>query len=29
LIYLRYSLAGWQGDLDLPPQPLTPYADFK
>ncbi|HEJ9095923.1 TPA: cellulose synthase complex outer membrane protein BcsC [Serratia odorifera] len=29
LIYVRYSLAGWQGDLDLPPQPLTPYADFK
>lgn len=29
LIYARYSLGGWQGDLDLPPQPLTPYADFK
>lgn len=29
LMYLRYSLAGWQGDLDLPPQPLTPYADFR
>ncbi|WP_275556124.1 cellulose synthase complex outer membrane protein BcsC [Mixta sp. Marseille-Q2659] len=29
LIYARYSLAGWEGDLDLPPQPLTPYADFK
>lgn len=29
LVYLRYSFAGWQGDLDLPPQPLTPYADFK
>lgn len=29
LIYLRYSQGGWQGDLDLPPQPLTPYADFK
>ncbi len=29
LIYLRYSVAGWQGDLDSPPQPLTPYADFK
>lgn len=28
-IYIRYSAAGWQGDLDLPPQPLTPYADFK
>ncbi|MFV8799719.1 cellulose synthase complex outer membrane protein BcsC [Yersinia sp. LJYL362] len=29
LIYLRYSMAGWQGDLDMPPQPLVPYADFK
>lgn len=29
LLYLRYSLAGWEGDLDMPPQPLTPYADFK
>jgi hypothetical protein len=29
LIYLRYSFGGWQGDLDLPPQPLMPYADFK
>ncbi|WP_455863555.1 cellulose synthase complex outer membrane protein BcsC [Pantoea agglomerans] len=29
LIYARYSMAGWQGDLDLPPEPLTPYADFK
>ncbi len=29
LIYLRYSLAGWNGDMDMPPQPLTPYADFK
>ncbi|MFA3780717.1 cellulose synthase complex outer membrane protein BcsC [Yersinia sp. 1652 StPb PI] len=29
LIYLRYSLAGWQGSLDMPPQPLVPYADFK
>ncbi|WP_213991051.1 cellulose synthase complex outer membrane protein BcsC [Sodalis sp. dw_96] len=28
-IYLRYALAGWQGDLDSPPQPLTPYADFR
>ncbi|WP_230492492.1 cellulose synthase complex outer membrane protein BcsC [Martelella alba] len=23
LIYVRYSLAGWLGDLDSPPQPLT------
>ncbi|QHM73327.1 cellulose synthase complex outer membrane protein BcsC [Mixta intestinalis] len=29
LIYARYSLAGWEGDLNLPPQPLVPYADFK
>jgi hypothetical protein len=29
LVYARYSMAGWQGDLDLPPEPLTPYADFK
>ncbi|URQ60937.1 cellulose synthase complex outer membrane protein BcsC [Pantoea alhagi] len=29
LIYARYSLSGWEGDLDLPPQPLAPYADFK
>ncbi|XBS68483.1 cellulose synthase subunit BcsC-related outer membrane protein [Acerihabitans sp. KWT182] len=28
-IYLRYGLAGWQGDLDSPPQPLIPYADFR
>ncbi|MGA6731953.1 cellulose synthase, partial [Escherichia coli] len=20
--------AGWQGDMDLPPQPLIPYADW-
>ncbi|WP_145594019.1 cellulose synthase complex outer membrane protein BcsC [Yersinia aleksiciae] len=29
LLYLRYSMGGWQGDLDMPPQPLVPYADFK
>lgn len=29
LIYLRYSAAGWQGDLDTPPRPPTPYSDFK
>lgn len=29
LIYLRYSAAGWQGDLDSPPRPPVPYADFK
>lgn len=28
LIYARYSLAGWEGDLNMPPEPLTPYADF-
>ncbi len=27
LLYVRYSAAGWQGDMDLPPQPLIPYAD--
>lgn len=25
--YLRFSPAPWQGDLDSPPTPLTPYAD--
>ncbi len=29
LLYARYSMAGWQGDLDMPPQPLVPYGDFK
>lgn len=29
MIYIRYSAAGWQGDLDSPPHPLTPYADFR
>lgn len=29
LLYIRYSAAGWDGDLDMPPQPLIPYADFK
>lgn len=29
LVYVRYAIAVWDGDLDLPPQPLTPYADFK
>ena len=28
LIYVRYSFGGWQGDLDMPPQPLIPYGDF-
>ncbi|MDN8600907.1 cellulose synthase complex outer membrane protein BcsC [Citrobacter sp. S2-9] len=28
LLYARYSAAGWQGDMDLPPQPLVPYADW-
>ncbi len=27
LLYVRYSAAGWQGDMDLPPQPLKPYAN--
>ncbi|MCA1178530.1 MULTISPECIES: cellulose synthase complex outer membrane protein BcsC [unclassified Pantoea] len=29
LIYMRYSMGGWNGDMDMPPQPLDPYADFK
>lgn len=29
LLYVRYSMAGWNGDMDMPPQPLEPYADFK
>lgn len=28
LVFVRYSLAGWQGDMNMPPQPLVPYADF-
>lgn len=28
LIFVRYSQAGWQGDMNLPPQPLMPYADW-
>jgi hypothetical protein len=28
LMYVRYSAAGWQGDMDLPPQPLVPYAEW-
>ncbi|MCT4703331.1 cellulose synthase complex outer membrane protein BcsC [Enterobacteriaceae bacterium H20N1] len=28
LIFVRYSQAGWQGDMNMPPQPLVPYADF-
>ncbi|WP_404853935.1 hypothetical protein, partial [Escherichia coli] len=27
LLYVRYSAAGWQGDMDLPLQPLKPYAN--
>lgn len=29
LLYMRYSMGGWNGDMDIPPQPLEPYADFK
>lgn len=29
MLYFRYSMPGWQGDLDLPLQPLTPYAEFR
>ena len=28
LLYVRYSASGWQGDMDMPPQPLVPYADW-
>lgn len=28
LLYVRYSAAAWQGDMDLPPEPLVPYADW-
>lgn len=28
LVYVRYSAAGWQGDMDIPPQPLMPYAEW-
>ena len=28
LLYVRYSAAGWQGDMDMPPKPLVPYADW-
>ena len=27
-LYLRYSLDGWMGDLDMPIRPLLPYANF-
>lgn len=29
MLYVRYSFEPWQGDLKLPIEPLTPYADFK
>lgn len=28
LLYAYYSAAGWQGNLDIPPQPLVPYAGW-
>ncbi|MFI4962956.1 MAG: cellulose synthase subunit BcsC-related outer membrane protein [Legionellales bacterium] len=28
-LFIRYSLEGWQGDLEFPIVPLIPYADFK
>lgn len=28
MLFVRYSAAGWQGDMDMPPQMLTPYADW-
>ncbi|WP_368165216.1 cellulose synthase complex outer membrane protein BcsC [Aeromonas sp. R6-2] len=27
-LFLRYSFKPWQGDLDMPPRPLTPYGEF-
>lgn len=27
-LFLRYTFKPWQGDLNMPPRPLTPYADF-
>ncbi|MES2869742.1 MAG: cellulose synthase complex outer membrane protein BcsC [Pseudomonadota bacterium] len=29
MLYLRYTFDVWQGNLPLPVQPLTPYADFR
>lgn len=28
MMFARYSLGGWQGDMNMPPQPQTPYADW-
>jgi hypothetical protein len=28
MLFIRYFAAGWQGDMDMPPQTLTPYADW-
>ena len=27
-LFLRYTFKPWRGDLDMPPQPLTPYGEF-
>ncbi|MGL6553487.1 cellulose synthase complex outer membrane protein BcsC [Aeromonas jandaei] len=27
-LFLRYTFKPWRGDLDMPPLPLTPYAEF-
>lgn len=29
LLYVRYAFQGWRGDLALPPETLTPYAEFE
>lgn len=29
VLYLRYSFDVWQGNLPLPIEPVTPYADFR
>lgn len=28
MLFVHYSATGWQGDMDMPPQTLTPYADW-
>ncbi|MNO03727.1 Cellulose synthase operon protein C precursor [compost metagenome] len=29
LIYLRYTFDPWQGNLPLPVQPISPYAEMR
>jgi cellulose synthase operon protein C len=28
-IYIRYSVEGWQGDMDMPIRPIVPYANYR